>query len=72
MARYIRLRLQAIHASANTDNNVKWITDTQAADKRSFYSLRFIRIGGRCLCSGHADKCYSSDTDNDPEINVYH
>lgn len=54
MARYVRIRLQGMHATMQTDNNVQWLVDAEALEKRSFYSLRHIKIGARMLCYGHA------------------
>ncbi|KAF7990369.1 hypothetical protein HCN44_000174 [Aphidius gifuensis] len=51
-ARYIRLSLQGLQRNGNT------IEDKQ----RSFYSIREIRVIGRCLCSGHASGCRYSST----------
>lgn len=63
MARYVRISLQGMHITKQSDqNSVRWTGDLQALEKRSFYSIRFIRIGGRCICSGHAEKCI---TEND-------
>lgn len=54
MARYVRIRLQGMHATMHSDNNVQWLVDAEALKKRSFYSLRHIKIGARMLCYGHA------------------
>lgn len=54
LARYVRLRLQGMHATMHTDNNVQWLLDVPALEKRSFYSLRYIKIGARLMCHGHA------------------
>lgn len=57
-ARYVRLRFIAMHSSiSSSDNSVRWLVDEEALAKRSFYSIRSIRIGGRCICSGHANQC---------------
>lgn len=53
-----------MHTSVHNDNSVRWLLDTQAIEQRSFYSIRFIRVGGRCFCSGHADKCKNDDDEN--------
>ncbi|XP_067621354.1 laminin subunit alpha-1 isoform X1 [Eurosta solidaginis] len=55
-ARYIRIRLQGMHTTANLDNSVDWLLDAQSLEKRSFYSLKQIRVSARLDCHGHADK----------------
>lgn len=54
MARYVRMRFIAMHSA---DKSIRWLVDEEALAKRSFYSIRSIRVGGRCICSGHANKC---------------
>lgn len=69
MARYVRLRYVALHSSMDTtDNNrIRWLVDEEALAKRSFYSIRSIRVGGRCICSGHANKCVQ-EGEQDEEV----
>lgn len=55
LARYVRLRLQGMHT---TMNNVQWLADLPSLDRRSFYTMRHIKIGGRVMCSGHASKTH--------------
>ncbi|CAD6997953.1 unnamed protein product [Ceratitis capitata] len=55
-ARYVRIRLQGMHTTANLDNSVDWLLDSQSLEKRSFYSLKQIRVSARLDCHGHADK----------------
>lgn len=70
MARYVRLRFVAMHSSiAAADNSIRWLVDDEALAKRSFYSIRSIRIGGRCICSGHADKCVQ-EGEQDEEVRL--
>lgn len=52
-----------MHTSTQTENSIKWLVDQQALEKRSFYSIRTIKLEGRCFCSGHAAKCQSSNND---------
>lgn len=66
MARYVRLRFVAMHTTI-ADNSIRWLVDEEALEKRSFYSMRSIRIGGRCICSGHANKCIQ-DGEQDEEV----
>lgn len=54
-ARYLRIRFQGMHSTANLDNSVYWQLDAQSLQKRSFYSLKQIRISGRLDCHGHAE-----------------
>ncbi|GAB0100124.1 laminin subunit alpha-1 [Sergentomyia squamirostris] len=58
-ARYIRLRFTRMHSL--TKNGVEWLLDDAAMAKRSFYSVKSIRIGGRCACSGHAAYCHHDE-----------
>ena len=46
-ARYVKLRLQGLHRASGA------IAD----QRRAFYSIKEISIGGRCICSGHASRC---------------
>ncbi|XP_055907050.1 laminin subunit alpha-2 isoform X2 [Eupeodes corollae] len=55
-ARYIRIRFQGMHSTANLDNSVDWLLDAQSLEKRSFYSLKQIRLSARLSCHGHAEK----------------
>lgn len=67
-ARYVRLRFIAMHSSiSSSDNSVRWLVDDEALAKRSFYSIRSIRIGGRCICSGHANQC-TQEGEQDEEV----
>lgn len=58
LARFVRLRLQAMHTATVTRNSVQApLGDaTAAAEMRSFYSMRHIKIGARAMCAGHASK----------------
>ncbi|KAH0951656.1 hypothetical protein HN011_011263, partial [Eciton burchellii] len=49
-ARYVQIRLQALRRSG----------EAFADNRRAFYSIKEINIGGRCLCSGHAARCRHS------------
>lgn len=63
LARFIRLRLQGMHTTSHSSNSIQWLVDRKELNKRSFYSLRFIKIGARLDCSGHARRAkqYNSD-----------
>lgn len=63
LARYVRIRLQGMHTTKNAGNNIQWLVDHTELNKRSFYSLKFIKIGARLECNGHARdaKQYNGD-----------
>ena len=63
LARYIRLRFQGMHTTQQSINGIQWVFDRDDMKKRSFYSLRFIKIGARLDCNGHAlqPKQYNDD-----------
>lgn len=56
LARYIRLRFQGMHTKKQSVNGIQWIFDRDELKKRSFYSLRYIKIGARLDCNGHAQR----------------
>lgn len=56
LARYVRLRLQSMHT---TMNNVQWLADLPSLERRSFYTMRHVKIGARVMCSGHASKTHT-------------
>ncbi|XP_058446853.1 laminin subunit alpha-1 isoform X1 [Malaya genurostris] len=75
LARYIRIRLVRMHMLVHRDGVIgEGVVDTQAQAKRSFYTIRSLRIGGRCFCSGHAGKCKANDNniDNMPRCECMH
>ncbi|KRF77830.1 laminin subunit alpha lam-3 isoform X2 [Drosophila virilis] len=55
-ARFMRIRLQGMHSTANLDNSVDWVLDSQSLEKRSFYSLKQLRVSARLDCHGHANR----------------
>lgn len=63
LARYLRLRFQGMHTTQQSVNGIQWIFDRDELKKRSFYSLRYIKIGARLDCNGHAHqpKQYNDD-----------
>lgn len=63
LARFIRIRLQGMHTTKNAANNIQWLVDHSELNKRSFYSLKYIKIGARLNCNGHAlsAKQYNGD-----------
>lgn len=71
-ARYVRLRIQGMHTTIDSvDKSIQWLVDQDALDKRSFYSIRSIKIIGRLYCSGHADKIVDVLVDNVCICNSY-
>ncbi|EAT47381.1 AAEL001477-PA [Aedes aegypti] len=75
LARYIRIRLLRMHTAVFRDGvSADSGVDIQAQAKRSFYTIRSLRIGGRCFCSGHAAKCKANDNniDNQPRCECMH
>lgn len=77
LARYIRLRLEGMHTSIRLENHVRRMVGSSqqsAFEKQSFYSIRLIKIGGRCYCSGHAEKCRNTSGDKNqlPECKCRH
>lgn len=63
LARYIRFRFQGMYMTQ--DSGVKWLVNDEELLKRSYYSLRHIVIGGRCICNGHAAKCRINENDTE-------
>lgn len=63
LARYLRLRFQGMHTTQQSVNGIQWMFDHDELKKRSFYSLRYIKIGARLDCNGHAQqpKQYNDD-----------
>ncbi|XP_041451135.1 laminin subunit alpha-1 isoform X1 [Drosophila obscura] len=57
-ARYMRIRLQGMHSTANLDNSVDWLLDSLSLEKRSFYSLKQLRVSARLDCHGHSDRTH--------------
>lgn len=70
LARYVRLRLQKIRtlnedlmnqlsgkALASANNATGLSSSDRSVNRRLFYSIKDISIGGQCLCHGHASSC---------------
>lgn len=62
-ARFLRIRLQGMHSTANLDNSVDWLLDSASLEKRSFYSLKQLRVSARLDCHGHANRTQESLAD---------
>lgn len=54
-ARYVRFRFMGLRG--NQEPLPHWLTQDIWRDKKLFYSIRDINIGGHCLCNGHAENC---------------
>lgn len=54
-ARYVRLRLMGLRGTV--EPLPEWFVEDFSRDKRLFYSIRDINIGGQCVCNGHAQNC---------------
>ncbi|CAG9823406.1 unnamed protein product [Phaedon cochleariae] len=54
-ARYVRIRLMGLRG--NQEPVPKWLSHDVWKDKKLFYSIRDISIGGQCVCNGHAEEC---------------
>lgn len=68
LARYLRFRFQGMHTTLQSPNSVQWLVDRDQLNKRSFYSLRYIKIGARLDCNGHARQAKQY---NDDEVHLY-
>ncbi|XP_058122412.1 laminin subunit alpha-1 [Anopheles ziemanni] len=68
LARFVRIRLLRIQSAPHQEGSLFDVA------KRSFYTVRSLRIGGRCFCSGHAGKCKTVDNniDNQPQCECVH
>ncbi|XP_076269984.1 wing blister isoform X2 [Rhynchophorus ferrugineus] len=54
-ARFVRFRFMGLRAKA--EPLPRWVSNDHRKDKKMFYSLRDIVIGGQCVCNGHAEDC---------------
>nr|XP_022919111.1 laminin subunit alpha-1 isoform X1 [Onthophagus taurus] len=54
-ARFVRIRLQGLKRSH--EMAPKRFVHDHLWNKRLFYSIRDIQIGGQCVCNGHASDC---------------
>ncbi|XP_033151119.1 laminin subunit alpha-1 isoform X1 [Drosophila mauritiana] len=61
--RYIRIRLQGMHSTANQDNSLDWLLDSPSLEKHSFYSLSQLKVSARLDCNGHANRSHESPDD---------
>lgn len=63
LAKFIRIRFQGMHTTTNSANSIQWMVDKKELNKRSFYSLRYIKIGARLDCNGHAQRAKQYNDD---------
>lgn len=63
LAKFIRIRFQGMHTTTNSANNIQWMVDNKELNKRSFYTLRYIKIGARLDCNGHAQRAKQYNND---------
>lgn len=54
-ARYVRFRLMGLRG--NLEQIPKSLSQDRMKDKKLFYSIKDISIGGQCVCNGHAENC---------------
>ncbi|KAK9738187.1 Laminin N-terminal (Domain VI) [Popillia japonica] len=55
-ARYVRFRLQGLRGTADAPLP-KRLSQDNMRDRKLFYSIKDINIGGQCVCNGHASSC---------------
>lgn len=54
-ARYVRLRFVGLRGTV--EPLPSWFLQDIDRDKRLYYTIRDISIGGQCVCNGHAESC---------------
>lgn len=64
LARHLRLRLQGMHTTQQSSSSIQWLFDSKELNRRSFYSLRYIKIGARLDCNGHAQRAKEYNDDD--------
>ncbi|KAK4880835.1 hypothetical protein RN001_008981 [Aquatica leii] len=69
-ARFVRLRFQGFRASL--EPIPRWLSQDVFKDKRLFYSIRDISVGGQCVCNGHAASCRHNVASGHPECECSH
>ncbi|XP_031343042.1 laminin subunit alpha-1-like [Photinus pyralis] len=69
-ARFVRLKFQGFKAAV--EPTPKWLSQDNFRDKRLFYSIRDISIGGQCVCNGHAANCRHNVASGHPECECSH
>ncbi|KAK9872272.1 hypothetical protein WA026_017075 [Henosepilachna vigintioctopunctata] len=69
-ARYVRFRLMGLRGTI--EPLPEWFTEDLSKEKRLFYSIRDINIGGQCVCNGHAQNCRYNVASGHPECDCGH
>nr|XP_023028946.1 laminin subunit alpha-2-like [Leptinotarsa decemlineata] len=54
-ARYVRLSLMGLRGTQ--EPLPRWLLQDVWKDKKLFYAIRDISVGGQCVCNGHAENC---------------
>lgn len=72
LARFVRMRFQGMHTTSHSSNSIQWLVERTELNKRSFYSLRFIKIGARLDCGGHANEAKNFNSKDVIECNCAH
>lgn len=61
-----------MHTTSHSSNSIQWLVERTELSKRSFYSLRFIKIGARLDCGGHANEAKNFNSKDVIECNCAH
>ncbi|CAH0558315.1 unnamed protein product [Brassicogethes aeneus] len=69
-ARYVRIRLMGLRGTL--EPIPRWFMQDIWRDKRLYYSIRDISIGGQCVCNGHAENCRHNVASGHPECECSH
>ncbi|XP_048520676.1 laminin subunit alpha-1-like [Dendroctonus ponderosae] len=69
-ARYVRFRLMGLRG--NLEPIPKSLSQDRLKDKKLFYSIKDISIGGQCVCNGHAENCRHNVASGHPECECLH
>ncbi|KAL1491007.1 hypothetical protein ABEB36_011669 [Hypothenemus hampei] len=69
-AQFVRFRFVGLRG--NFDPVPKWLGQDRQKDKKLFYSLKDISIGGQCVCHGHAENCRHNVASGHPECECQH
>lgn len=72
LARFVRMRFEGMHTTSHSSNSIQWLVERTELNKRSFYSLRFIKIGARLDCGGHANEAKNFNSEDVIECNCAH
>ncbi|XP_050306912.1 laminin subunit alpha-1 [Anthonomus grandis grandis] len=67
-ARYVRFNFKGLHGNLDSDR----LKNDPLRDKKLFYSIKDIDIGGQCVCNGHAENCRHNVASGHPECECQH